>query len=457
MSQSMPRPNRPGPPGSGEEGRINLWRLPRLVSIAVRHVTYPQPKVYYVGTERKETRQAVELRVQTDAPLPIRAVTPILKIGNTVIADYNTEGATRYRFVAYEPERLEPGAVIRWGWPNSAEGLIATPFRLSLELSPPLVAAANARRPRGAGLREDVTETALREDITEQAPQPRFRTVFYDRESLRFLDGWTRARGPSAVCLIDRSTYDTIRADGTRRGREFDRYLAQTLAGRRDLMPPLFVLDETLATVPLDQASRGNWDDLMISQLINAGRQLRIQSESDQWAVINRLFANAQADARDAAQRQRAAREFVAYFVLDAINATLSMVEATNVTMQNGHAVIPLGNVRGTDRFVVPGGDAAARVIGDIHTHYLLDPLIDLNRSSVGTTIRFSQTSLHSGVSDVDVDAARTHLVVYAIDSKYLHRANPDGTKNDKLPRSGDVLREALRIFGGEPGPRNHG
>jgi hypothetical protein len=190
----------------------------------------------------------------------------------------------------------------------------------------------------------------------------------------------------------------------------------------------------------------------MISQLINAGHRLRIQSETDQWAVINRLFAKAQADAREAAQRQRAAREFVAYFVLDATNATLSMVDAANVTMQNGHAVIPLGNIRGTDRFVVPGGDAAARVIGDIHTHYLLDPLIDLNRSSVGTTIRFSQTSLHSGVSDVDVASARDHrLVVYAVDSNYLHRANPDGTKNDKLPRSGDVLREALRIFGGEP------
>jgi hypothetical protein len=56
-------------------------------------------------------------------------------------------------------------------------------------------------------------------------------------------------------------------------------------------------------------------------------------------------------------------------------------------------------------------------------------------------------------VSDVDVESARhDHLVVYAIDSKWLHRANPNGRKNDKLPRSGNVLREALRIFGGEPG-----
>ena len=35
--------------------------------------------------------------------------------------------------------------------------------------------------------------------------------------------------------------------------------------------------------------------------------------------------------------------------------------------------------------------------------------------------------------------------------SRRLHRANPDGTKKDRLPRSGNVLREALRIFSGEP------
>src|SRR5437660_5675714 len=135
-------------------------------------------------------------------------------------------------------------------------------------------------------------------------------------------------------------------------------------------------------------------------------------------------------------------------FLLDTVNATLGLAEATNVTMHDGHAVVPLGRIQGTDRLVVPGGDAAQRVIGDIHTHYLFDPLIDLNRSNVGTTIRWTHASLHSGVSDVDTASARRdHTVVYAVDSKWLHRANPDGTKNDKLSQSGDVLREALRVF----------
>lgn len=306
-------------------------------------------------------------------------------------------------------------------------------------------------------------DTEFREDPAEQVPKARFRTVFYDQDSLRYVDGWTRAAGPSAVFLIDRSGYNRIHADGVKRGREFDRFVAQALAaagrGRMDLQPPMYVIDPALATVPLNRASRGDWDDLMIAQLIGAGRRLTIQSQTDQWALINRLFANAKEDARRAAQAKRPAREFVAYFVLDRVKATLAMVEAINVTMQNGHAVIPLAHIRGTDQMVMPGGDAGARVIGDIHTHYLLDPLIDLNRTRVGTTIRSTQTSLHSGVSDaVDVVSARdSHIVVYAVDSKYLHRANPDGTKNDQLSRSGDVLREALRVFGVEPGLSSSG
>ena len=313
-------------------------------------------------------------------------------------------------------------------------------------------------------VKEDADGGSADEQFVEQAQRARSRIVFYDRETLRYVDGWTRGKGPSAVFLIDRPTYDNIRAEGAKRGREFHRFLAQALAaagqGRMpsDLMPPLFVIDPTLATVPLNRVSRGDWDDLMIAQLIAAGRRLMIQSETDQWTLINRLFANAKTDAREAAEHQRAAREFAAYFVLDSINGTLSMIEATNVAMQNGHAIIPLGQIRGTNRRFMPGGDAATPAIGDIHTHYLFDPQIDLNRSSVGMTIRSTQKSLHSGVSDVDVSSARDHIiVVYAVNSTSLHRANPDGTKNDQLPRRGNVLREALRVFGHEPEPRSYG
>jgi len=59
---------------------------------------------------------------------------------------------------------------------------------------------------------------------------------------------------------------------------------------------------------------------------------------------------------------------------------------------------------------------------------------------------------MHIGVSDIDIAAAKQGpMVVYALDSKYLHRANPNGSKNDTLRRDLDVLVDALEIFGGKP------
>lgn len=117
---------------SGEERRINLWRLPRLVSVSTRMVTFPEPRTYFVGSERHETGQAIELRVETSEPIPVRAVTPILVVGETAISDYTTEGTKTYKFTAYQPERLRSGAPIRWGWPGHSDKLTITRFRFSL-------------------------------------------------------------------------------------------------------------------------------------------------------------------------------------------------------------------------------------------------------------------------------------------------------------------------------------
>lgn len=305
-------------------------------------------------------------------------------------------------------------------------------------------------RGRSRVAKSDVAE--LSENLSGWEDLRSGRVVFYDEDTLRFIEGWTRANKSDTVVLVNRAAFDPIRDDGRSRSRAFDDYIRRRFAGERGLRPPKYVIDSSLHTAPLTRASPGDWDDLMISQLIAAGRPLSIQREQDQWLLIRRLLDDAVQDARNAASSQKPAREFVAFFVLDTVRATLTMVRAANVTMRDNHAVIAVGRVHGTHRVVLPGGDAAERVIGDVHTHVLLDPLIDLTTTNVGTRIRGTTRSLHNGVSDVDVQSARNDLlVVYAVDSKWLHRANPNGTKNDKLPKSGNVLREALRIFGGEP------
>jgi hypothetical protein len=239
MNQRLSGPRRTQTLLNHEEPRINLWRLPSLVSVEAQLVSHPQPLVYYVGRERRETRQTVELRVVTSEPLPVRAVTPILMVGETAIPDYRSEGTNRYRFVAYEPERLAPGAAIRWGWPGLAESLVTLPFRFMLQSLPAprtLVATRPGIEAHDAIMPVPYGDTEFHEEHTEQVPS-RFRVSFYDQETLHYLDGWTRATGPSAVFLIDRSGYDSIRADGDKRGKALNQYLAQMLAsqGRGDL------------------------------------------------------------------------------------------------------------------------------------------------------------------------------------------------------------------------------
>ena len=212
------------------------------------------------------------------------------------------------------------------------------------------------------------------------------------------------------------------------------------------MVPTRFEMEANLHTAPLNPRS-SDWDDLMISELIAAARPVTIQRERDQWAEIKRIYAAAEQAAKNAGPR-KPAQEFVDFFVLDNVKATLALVPAPagTVRMQGFHAHFALGRVRSTG---VPALRAGELVIGDIHTHALLDPFINTTSTATGTTIA---PTLHSGVSDVDTDSAKAlRFVVYAVDSRHLHRANPDGTKKDRLPRSGNVLREALRIFSGEP------
>ena len=200
------RPTTPDQPlnASGAEPRINLWRLPRLVSVASRQVTFPEPRIYFVGTERRETTQAVELRVETSEPLPARAVTPVLMIGETTIADYTTEGPTTYKFTAYQPDRLEPGAPIRWGWPGGPDSLPPTRFRFALGRRSPgsqTGAAAPPRVARAGETEEDLAEQISVDDVASEMNGLRCR--FLSMYPATRADGSARTFSDGALLPID--------------------------------------------------------------------------------------------------------------------------------------------------------------------------------------------------------------------------------------------------------------
>jgi hypothetical protein len=114
--------------GDEQAAGRRLWELPRVLEVRAEQVRYPEPRVYYVGQERREAREAVELLVRTAMELPARALSPALYVGETPVVEYETAGDRLYRFFAYEPEQLQPGAPISLGWPRRPRRRMATGF-----------------------------------------------------------------------------------------------------------------------------------------------------------------------------------------------------------------------------------------------------------------------------------------------------------------------------------------
>lgn len=157
--------------------------------------------------------------------------------------------------------------------------------------------------------------------------------------------------------------------------------------------------------------------------MFEASKQIVVQGNQD--TLINKLFNDAKAGHGD---------EQGAYLVYSLKLGTLSLIRATNQAPPAQRRTRFHWNL-GKDasgRAVMPN-DATQVVIGTIHTHW-----DDQGREAPELS------------RDVDLPSARTaKIVVYAVDRKYLHRADPDGTPHNKMTRNiTDILSPALRAYG---------
>ena len=118
------------------QGRRNLWQLPRMLGVESKRVTYREPRVYWDGPKPKRASQAVEFLVRTSAGLPIRALSPVLLVGDVPVGECRQAGKNLYRYFAYDVERLRPGAPISLGWPKLPKLRVATPFRYQPDRPP---------------------------------------------------------------------------------------------------------------------------------------------------------------------------------------------------------------------------------------------------------------------------------------------------------------------------------
>ena len=102
--------------------RANLWKLPEIVDVKAVLVQYRTPVIRYMGRDRVEYREAVELSVQTSDELPARALSPALYVGDVAITDYEVAGKNLYRFFAFNIRELQEGAPITMDWPQLRRG-----------------------------------------------------------------------------------------------------------------------------------------------------------------------------------------------------------------------------------------------------------------------------------------------------------------------------------------------
>jgi hypothetical protein len=93
----------------------DLWRLPEITSAEARLARYRPPRRHVVAGRVIEQSEGIEVHVRTDGEIPVRALSPALYIGDTVILESEQLDPNLYRFFVIT-ETPQPEAPIRLGW-----------------------------------------------------------------------------------------------------------------------------------------------------------------------------------------------------------------------------------------------------------------------------------------------------------------------------------------------------
>jgi hypothetical protein len=90
--------------------------LPEVISVSVRRLRHERPVRRNFSSALPTVENAVEVVVETSAPIPIRALGPVLWVGDAPLTEVTADDETHYRFRGLEPRRLTPNAPMRLGW-----------------------------------------------------------------------------------------------------------------------------------------------------------------------------------------------------------------------------------------------------------------------------------------------------------------------------------------------------
>lgn len=110
-------------------GRRPDFRLPAVLGVVARRTRFEPPVRRNFESRLPALESTVEFLVETDGPFPVRALAPVLYVGDVPVTEVSADDDTHYRFVALSPDDLREGEPVTLGWSGLAGERVETAFR----------------------------------------------------------------------------------------------------------------------------------------------------------------------------------------------------------------------------------------------------------------------------------------------------------------------------------------
>lgn len=111
---------------------IDLWHLPDILELHVRRRRFDPPfRLTTEGVDRY-VNDAVEIEIRVSEPFTVRALGPVLWVGNEPLTVAESDGKNTYRFLGFKPEALRANVPISLAWNSPGAPKNETHFRFTL-------------------------------------------------------------------------------------------------------------------------------------------------------------------------------------------------------------------------------------------------------------------------------------------------------------------------------------
>jgi hypothetical protein len=109
----------------------DIWRLPKVLEVSFHPRHFDPPRRVTTSGVDRQVRDGVEVEIKVSEPFPIRALGPVLWVGDEPLTIAEGAGKNVYRFLSFEPNALKANAPISLGWNSRGSARKDTGFRYS--------------------------------------------------------------------------------------------------------------------------------------------------------------------------------------------------------------------------------------------------------------------------------------------------------------------------------------